>query len=294
MKIFRFIFIMLGCLLLSATGKAAQPTMTMEQALDAGNKKAVAYYLKHGDAKTANYTNAKERAYRMANRRSSTGMPYLVLAARQGNAAIVKRLIKAGAKVNVKNSTGFTPLMAAVLNDHLKAAKVLISAKANVNARTPDGTTPLIMASRTDDVRMIKMLINAGADIHARNSKGVHPLEIAISAEKEEALKTLLSAEPEINSPQVQYHFLQAVVTNKTGIVKAFLQKGVSPNAHPHGLPALGAASLQGHVEVVKILLEAGADVNLKTSRGETALALATKKGNKEVAKVLKAAGGKK
>jgi ankyrin repeat protein len=52
-------------------------------------------------------------------------------------------------------------------------------------------------------------------------------------------------------------------------------------------------AAARGHAEVVQVLLETGADVNVKDKNGKTALMRAVIKGHKEIAEILKKSGAK-
>ena len=52
-------------------------------------------------------------------------------------------------------------------------------------------------------------------------------------------------------------------------------------------------AEEKGHDEIVKVLIKAGADVNVKNDDGDTALMRAEEKGHDEIVKILKAAGAR-
>ena len=77
--------------------------------------------------------------------------------------------------------------------------------------------------------------------------------------------------------------------TGDVNKMSAVLSAGANANAKmiKNGMTILMTASQEGHPEVVKLLLEKGADVNAKSNTGATALICASQQGNPEVAKLL-------
>jgi hypothetical protein len=92
---------------------------------------------------------------------ASDGKRPLAQAASAGNAAAVKVLLKAGAKVNLAEQTSVSPLQWAVIQDHVPVIKALIAAGADVNYKNSYGETPLSEAHDHPDI--IKLLRAAGA-----------------------------------------------------------------------------------------------------------------------------------
>ena len=99
------------------------------------------------------------------------GIAPLHRAAANGNAAIVKRLMAAGADANVATPAGETPLMMAARTGNAAAVEALIAKGAEVNAREAwRGQTALMWAASENNAEAIRVLVEAGADIHARST----------------------------------------------------------------------------------------------------------------------------
>ncbi len=81
----------------------------------------------------------------------------------------IRRLIEAGADVNVINKKGVTPLFQASVEGHYEIVKLLLDAKADVNkARTTNGITPLFWASGEGHYEVVKLLLDAKADVNIK------------------------------------------------------------------------------------------------------------------------------
>ena len=94
------------------------------------------------------------------------GYPVLHFAASVGRTDCVKRLLKAGANVNLKDQSGKTPLHAAIESNNENSneiVKILIEAKAELNVKDEEGKTPLSIAIANDRQSIVKQLKTAGA-----------------------------------------------------------------------------------------------------------------------------------
>jgi uncharacterized protein len=76
-------------------------------------------------------------------------------------------------------------------------------------------------------------------------------------------------------------------------VVKLLIEKGADVNAKGEDVTDLMIASVLGRLDVVRLLLENGADVNAKDNKGQTALTLASKRGHTQTVELLKAHGAK-
>lgn len=222
----------------------------------------------------------------------------LMLAVCQGNVAAVKNLIEKGTNVNATNALGRTVLGYAVwLNDagqNTVIVRCLITAGANVNANDSRGPS-LVFAVLRDNIATAKLLITAGADVNAKmNGSGNTALMLA---KQKEMAKLLIESGADVNAINGNGDSILAYVAtygHNPDVIKLLIEKKASVNMRGgvNGTALLGAVSY-GKMDVVKLLIDAGADVNMKNCDGETALDIATKRGDKEMIDMLKSKGSK-
>jgi len=115
----------------------------------------------------------------------------MLLAARDGDVATIRRLLREGVdgkpvRVDAANAIGQTPLHFAAMWGHAHAVLALLDAGCNVNIENDDGQTPLYFAVRKGQVEVIRVLLNRGAKIKRLRSmlqmaKGV-PREVEVLA----------------------------------------------------------------------------------------------------------------
>ncbi len=197
-------------------------------------------------------------------------------------------LLRAGARVETATREGVTPLRLAAINGSAPMIDRLLKGGADANARlTSTGDTALMMAARTGKVDAIRVLAEAGADVNARETwGGTTPLMWAVSEGHTAAARALIEAGADINA---QSHFVAAAngrgFEGRTPLTDGAAAKVV--DFASGWLTSLMLAAREGHVELARLLVGAGADVNAVGGDGKTALALAIFNGNYEVASFL-------
>ena len=166
----------------------------------------------------------------------------------------------------------------------IEKTKSLLAAGADANAKDELwlNTTPLMYAAGTGSAHAaeaVKLLISAGADVNTKNDKdGETPLmRVAVgrSSSAVEAVKSLLAAGAQVDAKNIYgwSALMFAAEKEKSEIVKLLLEAGADERELK--IVKFLKAAKSGDVETIKLLLADGMDVNAKGSWGETALTYA-------------------
>ena len=190
----------------------------------------------------------------------------LLTAARQGNVASMRALLKEKANPNVAEPDGTTPLHYAIRQNSVEAVDLLIAAHADAKAANRYGVTPLWVACTNGNASIIERLIKAGADPNAANPEGETPLMTASRTGRVEAVRMLLVNGAKIDAKEEwrgQTALMWAAAENHGGVVKTLVEAGADVSTRTSsGFDALLFAVRAGSAEAVAALLEAGADAS--------------------------------
>src|ERR1700730_575283 len=197
-------------------------------------------------------------------------------------------LIRAGANVSAANRAGATPMQLAALNGNAAMVEKLIKAGADSNVPlTQYGDTALMMASRTGKTDAINVLLDGGAKVNAKETwGGTTALMWAVSERHAAAVKMLIDHGADVNA---RSNFVPAANGRGfEGRTPVAPQPGQAAEEFASGwLTPLMFAAREGDVESARLLVAAGADVNAPASDGKDALGLAIFNGNYELASFL-------
>ena len=210
----------------------------------------------------------------------------LLEAAREGHDECIKKLIVAGADLNVVNAYGQTPLNLAAGRGHDTLCKTLIEAGADVNVADTSGWTPFHWAGLARQETCMRILIDAGADLPQCDS-----LYHAAYYGHDVRIRTLIAAgaNPNAvdNAGMTPLHDA-AFFDHTVYVWTALIASGADLNAVDNcGLTPLHIASSKGRAARIRTLVDAGADLDIIDKCGKTPLHLAVEKDHKECAKIL-------
>ncbi|XP_077191148.1 protein phosphatase 1 regulatory subunit 12B isoform X2 [Paroedura picta] len=201
-----------------------------------------------------------------------------------GDTEEVKRLLARGARLNTANVDGLTALHQACIDENLDMVKFLVEYGANVNQQDNEGWTPLHAVASCGYLNIAEYLISRGANIAAVNSEGEVPSDLA----EEEAMKDLLLEQVKKQGTDLD----QARKAEEQQMLQDARQwlnrRKVEDRKHPRtGATALHVAAAKGYSEVMRLLIQAGYDVNVQDSDGWTPLHAAAHWGVKEACSIL-------
>jgi ankyrin repeat protein len=250
----------------------------------------------------------------------------LITVSRKNDIKIATLLIEAGANIEVKNKVnGNTALLMAGLNRHKDMMIFLIENEANYNTINKFGTSSIMFAIDNGHVDVVQLMIDKGADINHRSKYGKNPLLLACNNENMLNLLIENGADLEAKNADGYTVFIECITNFKHSAIKLLLSKGVDINPKNNGGHAAlrlaiikgrtktmslllnrscGAGILDplyggkhllsavktGNVQVVKTLIDAGADIHMKTDQGESMYDVAVSRGHPAVASFLRLA----
>ncbi|XP_029317502.1 protein phosphatase 1 regulatory subunit 12A isoform X2 [Cottoperca gobio] len=201
-----------------------------------------------------------------------------------GDTEEVLRMLDRGADINYANVDGLTALHQACIDDNVDMVTFLVEHGAGINQPDNEGWIPLHAAASCGYLDIAEYLISQGASVGVVNSEGETPLDIA----EEEAMEELL--QNEINRQGVD---IEAARKEEERIMlrdaRQWLNSGqIQDSRHTKsGGTALHVAAAKGYVEVLKLLIQTGYDVNIKDFDGWTPLHASAHWGKEEACRIL-------
>nr|XP_019566515.1 PREDICTED: protein phosphatase 1 regulatory subunit 12C isoform X1 [Rhinolophus sinicus] len=195
----------------------------------------------------------------------------------------------ARAVLDSTNADGISALHQACIDENLEVVHFLVEQGATVNQADNEGWTPLHVAASCGYLDIARYLLSHGANIAAVNSDGDLPLDLAES----DAMEGLLKAEIAHRGVDVEAakRAEEELLLHDT---RCWLNGGAMPEArHPRtGASALHVAAAKGYIEVMRLLLQAGYDPELRDGDGWTPLHAAAHWGVEDACRLLAEHGG--
>jgi len=174
---------------------------------------------------------------------------------------------------------------------NFKRIKKIIQSGVNVNIRFASGITPLHLASARGRLDIVKYLLKHGADTSAMDKDYAVPAFVAFSTNQSKVMSYLLSYEQKFNNEKLENKIQSAIISNNITEFKKIFQK-IDVNIPMYGKKRpLHSTSQSGQYEMVKYLIERGANVNQLDVAGISPLHEAIKSNSPKIVKLLVESG---
>ncbi|XP_066235533.1 protein phosphatase 1 regulatory subunit 12B isoform X3 [Saccopteryx leptura] len=201
-----------------------------------------------------------------------------------GDVDEVKRLLARGADINTANVDGLTALHQACIDENFDMVKFLVENRAYVNQQDNEGWTPLHAVASCGYLNIAEYFLSHGASVGIVNSEGEVPSDLA----EEPAMKDLLLEQVKkqgVDLEQSRKEEEQQMLQD----ARQWLNSGkiVDTRQARSGATALHVAAAKGYSEVLRLLIQAGYELNVQDHDGWTPLHAAAHWGVKEACSIL-------
>ena len=219
------------------------------------------------------------------NVQQSDGSTALLYAIHQGDKELVSALLNAGADANHTNAYGAGALSEAAQLGDIEILRALLDKGADANWHNPEGETALMIAARSGNLPFAELLLAHGADVNAiENWGGQSALMWATAQGQVEMMSLLIEHGADLNRHGYARIWERRILSeprpkdmNKGGFspllyaarqgctecVRVLADAGADLDAtDPDRVSALNLALINLHFETAAALIEAGADVN--------------------------------
>src|SRR5262245_8326441 len=232
------------------------------------NPQAVALVdsLRIGDRQS--FMKVAEEDPKLLNARGPEGSTPFMYAVLYADAATLEELLRKGADPNARNDANATALMWA--STDLEKTRLLLAHGAEVNARSDYGRTPLMIAAgRPGGAPIVKLLLDRGANPNpTKNPAEPAPLAQAALAGDAESMQLLLDRGADVKEAGPPA-LIMAATMNCSKCVDLIVTKNLDRSAYTI---ALLRAAILGDLRATRLMLDHGADVNAVDPLGRTAL----------------------
>jgi ankyrin repeat protein len=203
-----------------------------------------------------------------ANESTAVLQERFMAAASRDDFVAIREILKQGVDIESRDTKGRTALLIATHHASVNAARDLIEAGADVNAMDKISDSPYLYAGAEGPLEIVRMTLNHGADLSSVNRYGGTALIPAAHHGHIEIVRELLSTKIDID--HINHlgwtALLEAIILGDGGAT---------------------------YIEIVALLIDAGADVNIFDAEGVSPLAHAIQAGHAEITRILRAAGAR-
>ncbi|XP_055954369.1 putative ankyrin repeat protein RF_0381 [Patella vulgata] len=229
---------------------------------------------------------------RDVNLSDNKGTSPLMLAVQNSKTELIKLLLQYGADINKQNNRGRTSLYLEVQHKNLNAVNLLLKmGGCDVNLSDNNGTSPLMLAVQRGNTEPVEFLLQYGVDINKQNNRGRTALYLAVQNDNLKAVDVLLEmkgCDVNLSDNQGKSPLILALLNCNTKVIERLHQDNADVKRQ-----ALMVATILYNIPYMHALLQHGCniDVDAQDKDGQTALMLAAKLGDYNIVKQLLEAG---
>ncbi|XP_061886664.1 ankyrin repeat and SOCS box protein 3-like [Entelurus aequoreus] len=220
----------------------------------------------------------------------------LAKATRGGCRRILRKLIREGRSVDCHDNRGWTALHEAAAASSVGCLKEILSAAALtagpsfINSATHEGESACYLAAKRGCLAMVRILLRAGANINQSTNDLSSPLYAAVSGNHQDVVQLLLDKGAQVNNTHSSSCWTclhQAVFKGHDGVVSILARVAHLEARDDDGLTPLFLAAQHERRTCLKVLVEAGANVNTQAGDMATPLLIACQEGHAACVDVL-------
>jgi ankyrin repeat protein len=222
------------------------------------------------------------------------GATPIILAASNGDKAIVELLLSYGANINAQyinppgygsSDQGATALTLACKNKKKEITKFLLEKGADPNIADSSGYPPVFYAIRSkSSIESVQALLDYGVDpnqiwkdLRSFNKDKISPLRVALRAKNNEVANLLLKYGADIRADAMAGMIVEAMVKKDKEVIRFLVERGGNLDdtkgySLKRGLSPLMYAAQIGDVSYLQYFLDNGAEIDLQNGNGDTAL----------------------
>ncbi len=196
-------------------------------------------------------------------------------AAVENNKYTLKDLLSKGLNPDVKNRKGYTPLMAVVQQGNTDITNDLVKAGADINAKDPLGNTPLMNATLQGNTPMVREILKHKPNILIKNREDKTAYDLASDNGYAQLQRILGKGMQKFDDASIS--LFDHVAKNDSDAAAAAIKNGANPNARDKttGNTPIFTAVSNNYLYMTQVLIEKGADVNIKNNQGNIPLIIA-------------------
>ena len=232
----------------------------------------------------------------------------LYIATQNDRMEVMKALLEAGANTELLTDTWWSPLGLAIYQGDIEEVELLLAHGADLQGSSVDGwramhhtVNRLDQGNRDNDSAIADLLLEAGASVNDRTVRGKTVLHQAVSNSRHDRVEELIGQNAELNTNNDYGHtpLMTAIGMGDVDMVRILLETGADPDRR---MPSLGWTSLH-HIahyhgdtpaddrDITRLLIEHGADVDARSGSDHTPVMTMTWNDREDLAELLIEAG---